>query len=243
MGSTRFPGKPLAPLLGRPLVEHVYRRAVACRLLDEVVIATCDPEIREVAERFGARVAMTSPAHQRASERVAEAAESLEGEIVVMIQGDEPLIVPELVDRGVSQLAADPDILCTNLCAPIETLEEWLDPNTIKVVWSAAGDALYYSRQPIPWAGGEPFTRGAWWKQVCVIPFRKAALQRFAELVPGPLEMAESIDMLRFLEHGVPVRLVPVGPGTRAVDTLADLPLVEALLASDPFTWTYLGCA
>lgn len=215
------------------MIEHVYRRAKRCGSLAEVYIATCDEEIATAARRFGAKVAMTSPAHERASDRVAEAARSLKADIVVMIQGDEPMIQPEMIEAALQPFGTDPAVVCSNLAAPIRTEAEFRDPNTIKVVMKANGDALYFSRQPIPTDQRLPVSRLPIYKQVCVIPFRRDFLLRYADLVPTPLEQAESIDMLRALEHGFPVRLVMTDAATHAVDTPEDLRAVEALLSRE----------
>ncbi|MEL6330296.1 MAG: 3-deoxy-manno-octulosonate cytidylyltransferase [Planctomycetota bacterium] len=232
MGSSRFPGKPLAPLLGRPMIQHVYERAASCGVLDEVVLATCDDEIARAAASFGAPVVMTSSSHERASDRTAEAAESLTAEIVVMIQGDEPMIRPDLIEAAVRPMLDSAEIGCVNLLAEISDEAEFCDPNTIKVVCDARGDAMMMSREPIPTARGLGFGSIPAFKQVCVIPFRDDALRLFASLGPTPLERAESIDMLRFIEHGHRVRMVPVESGMHAVDTPEDLRLVERLLAA-----------
>lgn len=208
------------------MIEHVYRGTVGCPLLDNVVIATCDAEIVEAAGRFGARAILTSLRHERASDRVAEANELEGAEIVVMVQGDEPMVRPEMVTAAVTPLLDGPGIRCVNLTAPIDSEYEMRDPNTIKVVMSREGLALYFSRSPIP----AQFRRGEAFKQVCVIAFRRDALQQFAALPPGPLEKAESVDMLRFLEHGVPVKMVLTETKTHAVDTPGDLARVAALM-------------
>jgi 3-deoxy-manno-octulosonate cytidylyltransferase (CMP-KDO synthetase) len=231
MGSSRFPGKPLALVGGRPMIEHVYRRAAACRDLDEVVLATCDDAIARAADAFGARVVMTAATHERASDRVAEAVADDPADIVVMIQGDEPMITPAMIAAAVAPLRRDPSVVCTNLAAAIRTDEELHDPNTIKTVVGHDGRALYFSRQPIPTRGGAALTSGHWLKQVCVIPFRRDALRTFRSLPCGPLERAESIDMLRFLEHGIAVHIVRTDEQTHAVDTPGDLALVERLMA------------
>ena len=230
MAASRFPGKPLAPLCGRPMIEHVYRRAAACPLLDEVVIATCDEVVAEAARRFGARAVMTAAAHERASDRVAEAAEGDEAAIIVMIQGDEPMIEPSMIAAAIEPLRADRSIACANLAAEIGTEAELLDPNTIKVVMDAGQRALYFSRQPVPTRSEPAFAPGPWFKQVCVIPFRREALESFRRLPQGPLERAESVDMLRFLEHGIAVQMVRTETATHAVDTPEDLRLVERLM-------------
>jgi 3-deoxy-manno-octulosonate cytidylyltransferase (CMP-KDO synthetase) len=234
MGSTRFPGKPLARLHGRPMIEHVYRRTAACTLLDDTLIATCDDEIARASVDFGAKVVMTSPKHVRATDRVAEAVANDSADIVVMVQGDEPMIEAPMVAASVTPLLADASIRCVNLAAPILSEDEFRSPNTIKTVMSRSGDALYFSREPIPTTRTPSPARSGWLKQVCVISFRRAALHTFASLPEGALEIAESIDMLRFLENGISVRLVRTETKTHAVDTPEDLALVASLMAPAP---------
>ena len=236
LGSSRFPGKPLAPLLGRPMIEHVFRRAALCEQLDAIYVATCDEEIRSVVEGFGGTVIMTSARHERASERVAEAAERTTADIVVMIQGDEPMITPEMIVAACAPMLQDPSVACVNLVRRIVSQAEYVDRNTIKVVMNVHGNALYFSRVPIPaidFADDSASERPQVFKQVCVIPFRREALREFARLAPTPLERAESIDMLRLLEHGGRVRLVATEVDTHAVDTIEDLRRVEALMQND----------
>jgi len=246
MNSSRFPGKPLAPLLGRPLIEHVLSRTAMCEQLDAVYVATCDEEIRRAVEGIGGSVLMTSAVHERASDRVAEAAERVEADIVVMVQGDEPMITPHMITSAVAPMLDDPSIQCVNLARRILSRAEYVDPNTIKVVMNVHGDALYFSRTPIPAfdfadesAGGSTGAQSPIFKQVCVIPFQRDYLREFARLPPTPLERAESIDMLRVLEHGGRVRLVETDADTHAVDTPADLRLVESLLEGDPLVLRY----
>lgn len=239
MGSSRFPGKPLAYILGRPMIEHVVRRAGMCERLEAVYVATCDEEIRAAVEGFGGNVLMTSAEHERASDRVAEAAERVEADLVVMIQGDEPMITPLMIDAAVAPMLRDPSVKCVNLARRIASREEYLDPNTIKVVMNVDGDGLYFSRAPIP---AIDFARDGGshvFKQVCVIPFRRDFLREFARLAPTPLEQAESIDMLRVIEHGGRVRLELTEVDTHAVDTPADLRLVESHMLNDPLVKLY----
>lgn len=240
MASSRFPGKPLARILGLSMIEHVYRRTAMSRALDRVMIATCDEEIADVARGFGAPVAMTSPDHQRASDRVAEVARELDADIVVMIQGDEPQIRPEMIEEAVEAMDQDASIACVNLAARIEDEQEFRDPNTIKVVVDRQGDALFFSREPIPTTHLSGWNGVPALKQVCVIPFRRWALLKFADLDPTPLEKAESVDMLRFLENGMSVRMVPTAHRTHAVDHPSDLSLVEAGLRADALTRLYV---
>ena len=240
MGSSRFPGKPLASILGLPMIEHVRRRVEMCQNLDGVYVATCDQEIFDATERFGGKAVMTSDVHQRASDRVAEVAETMEADIFVLVQGDEPMTLPEMIDRAVAPMLEDPEVMCVNLAKRITTTEEWHDPNTIKVVVDRASNALYFTREPIP----SPRILGQdsipLLKQVCIIPFRRDALLTYAKLDPTPLEQSESIDMLRFLEHGHKVRMVKAEFETYAVDTPADLARVEALMRSDPLIESYM---
>jgi len=238
MESSRFPGKPLARLRGLTMVEHVFRRAKLCAQLDEVYVATCDDEIRAVAQGFGAAVIMTSAKHQRATERVAEAAEHFASDIIVMIQGDEPMITPEMVAASLAPLQSDQSISCTNLVHRIDSDREFLDPNAIKVVTDLKGDALYFSRSPIPKVDFQRSNPKVF-KQVCVIAFRRECLLEFARLQPTPLEIAESIDMLRLLEHRRSVRLVETQAPTQSVDTPADLERVELLMHDDALLRRY----
>ncbi len=240
MGSSRFPGKPLAPILGRPMIEHVYRRTALCQRLDQVFVATCDEEIRQAVEAFGGKVIMTSSAHQRASDRIAEAAEGLEADIVVMVQGDEPMVVPQMIDQALGPLLDDPEVQCVNLAKRIESDKEFNDPNTIKVVMDLRGDALYFSREPVPTRRLQSCNKIPVFKQVCIIPFRRDFLLRYARLEPTALEQAESVDMLRAMEHGYRVRLVETGFDSHAVDTPADLAMVESLMAQDPLLDQYM---
>lgn len=230
------------------MLEHVLRRTAMCEQLDAIYVATCDEEIRHAVEALGGNVLMTSAAHERASDRVAEAAERVEADIVVMIQGDEPMITPRMIASAVAPMLVEPSIRCVNLARRILSRDEYVDPNTIKVVMNTRGDALYFSRTPIPafdfaHASASDSTsdlpRAPVFKQVCVIPFRRDYLREFARLPPTPLERAESIDMLRVLEHGGRVRLVETDVDTHAVDTPVDLRLVASLMKDDPLVCRY----
>jgi 3-deoxy-manno-octulosonate cytidylyltransferase (CMP-KDO synthetase) len=243
LGSSRFPGKPLASLLGRPMIEHVLRRAEMCPQLDAVYVATCDEEIKNVVEGIGGRVIMTSASHERATDRVAEAAEQIKTGIVVMIQGDEPMITPGMVAAAIAPMVEDPSVTCVNLVRRISSREDYLDPNTIKVVMNDIHEALYFSRAPIPAIEFSEGTDAPVFKQVCVIPFRTEFLNQFARWPQTTLERAESIDMLRILEHGGRVRLVETTEETHAVDTPRDLSRVETLMKDDPLIPLYDGRA
>ena len=242
MGSSRFPGKPLAPILGLPMIEHVYRRTSLCQALGDVFVATCDQKIFESVEAFGGKAIMTSPSHERASDRVAEAAVDLDCDVVVMVQGDEPMTHPQMIDESLAPfLSGDEEVACVNLTAKITSQTEFEDRNTIKVVMDEDGFALYMSREPIPTRQIQDFKQIPAFKQVCIIPFSAAALQEFSRLEPTPLEVAESVDMMRFIEHGHKVKMVETSFSTHAVDHPPDIELVEGLLRQDPLTQKYLN--
>jgi 3-deoxy-manno-octulosonate cytidylyltransferase (CMP-KDO synthetase) len=241
MGSTRFPGKPLAPILGRPMIEHVYHRTALCKALSDVFVATCDQEIMDAVKAFGGTPLMTSTRHQRASDRVAEAAKNFSADIIVMVQGDEPMTYPEMIEQSIAPFReGDSEIACVNLTARITSEAEFEDPNTIKVVMDNEGFAVYMSREPIPTRHIKAFDQIQAFKQVCIIPFTADSLQEFIGLSPTPLEIAESIDMMRFIEHGRKVKMVEIPYATHAVDTPGDLELVAGLLEKDPLTKKYL---
>jgi 3-deoxy-manno-octulosonate cytidylyltransferase (CMP-KDO synthetase) len=239
MGSSRFPGKPLASILGRPMIEHVYKRTALSPVLDGVYMATCDREIFDATEAFGGQAIMTADTHERASDRTAEAVAGLDADVVVMVQGDEPMLHPDMIGESVAPYESEPDIPCVNLTKRIDSEADFHNPGTIKVVTDLQGNALYMSRQPIPSAPGGDFSTITAMKQVCIMPFRRDALLKFAALEPTPLEIAESVDMMRFLEHGVPVRMVDTKFETQAVDTPEDLARVEKMMRNDPLTETY----
>lgn len=210
-----------------------------CKRLDVVYVATCDEEIFKAVEAFGGKAVLTSPKHERASDRVAEAAKDLSASIVVMVQGDEPMVYPQMVDLAVEPLIRDQRIQCSNLVKRIKNQAEYRDPNAIKVVMDKFGDALYFSRQSIPALGWLGFDRVPVFKQVCIIPFRHDFLLEYADLEPTPLEQAESVDMLRILEHGFRIRLVESAFDTHSVDTPEDLAVVEEKMRSDKLLREY----
>jgi 3-deoxy-manno-octulosonate cytidylyltransferase (CMP-KDO synthetase) len=231
MGSSRFPGKPMAKIMEKPMIGHVYDNVKKNKLLTDIAVATCDDEIYNYIESIGGRAVMTSDEHERASDRCAEALLIIEQEdnirydIVVMVQGDEPMLHPDMITEAVSPMLDDSEILITNLLGKIENQEEFEDRNCIKVVWDLNSNALYFSREPIP-------TRSktgniSMGKQICIIPFRRDFLIKYNGLKPTPLEIAESVDMMRVLEYGMNVRMVPTTYNTHAVDTPDDLRKVE----------------
>jgi 3-deoxy-manno-octulosonate cytidylyltransferase (CMP-KDO synthetase) len=244
MGSSRFPGKPLALIAGLPMIGHVYFRSAMSARLEAVYLATCDEEIAEYAASIGAPVIMTSAAHERASDRTAEAVTHIEAktgrpvDVAVMIQGDEPMVLPSMIDAAVDGLLADDRAPVVNLLGHLRSADEMRDPNEIKVVVDRESFALYFSRAPIPYVrDGKGRVSGM--KQVCIIPFRRDFLRTFTELTPTPLEIAESVDMMRVLEHGYRVKMVEAGAETISVDTPEDLANVEIAMRGDALIATY----
>ncbi len=243
MASSRFPGKPLAHICGMPMVGHVYHRSKMCTSLNEVYVATCDREVAEYVASIGGSAIMTADTHERASDRAAEAVRKIESatgsriDIVVMIQGDEPMLHPEMIDAAVKPLQEDASIPVSNMAASM-TRAEQEDPNEVKVVVDRQDFALYFSREPIPsWKKGAKSVPLL--KQVCIIPFRRDFLARFNDLEPTPLEIVESVDMLRVLEHGYKVKMIKTEHVTYSVDTQQDLNRVEQLMADDPLAERY----
>lgn len=244
MASTRFPNKPMAMILGIPMIGHVYYRSRMCKLLNDVWVATCDQEIFDYVVSSGGKAVMTADTHERASDRAAEAMIKIEQEmgkkadIVVMIQGDEPMLFPEMIDLAVKPMIEDPNIDIVNLMGKIKTREEQEDPNTVKVVVDLKDFALYYSREPIPsWKKGAKSVPML--KQVPIIPFQRDFLLKFNHLTPTPLEIIESVDMMRVLEHGYKVKMILEEFETYGVDTPADLMKVESVMKNDHLVSEY----
>lgn len=240
--STRLPGKPLRAIAGRPMIEHVWRRARESGAA-EVVVATDDARIESACRAFGAEVAMTRPDHPSGTDRLAEVASArgwADADVVVNVQGDEPLLPAANVAQVAALLQADPGADLATLATPIRSLHEFLDPNVVKVVANARGRALYFSRAPIPWSrdsapaglGSQSSHAGAL-RHLGLYAYRCDALRRMAALAPAPHEQAERLEQLRALENGLVIALaiaveVP-GPG---VDTETDLAAVEAAFAA-----------
>ena len=236
MGSSRFPGKPMISILGKPMIGHVYERVSSSPLLNLTAVATCDKEVYDYIESIGGTAVMTGDYHERASDRCAEALEKLEKlnntryDIVVMIQGDEPMTHPDMIKEAIQPLLDDDEIQVVNLLGTIKEKSEFEDRNCIKVVCDLKMNAIYFSREPIPTnTKVESIPMG---KQVCIIPFRRDFLLEYLKLEPTPLEIAESIDMLRILEHGMKVRMARTKHNTQSVDTPDDLIKVQQLMQS-----------
>jgi 3-deoxy-manno-octulosonate cytidylyltransferase (CMP-KDO synthetase) len=231
MASSRFPGKPLVLIAGVPMVEHVRRRALLARGIDEVVVATCDEAIMTSIQGLGGRAVMTADTHERCTDRVNEAVQSLAGDIVVMVQGDEPLLNPEAIERVARPIVDDERVSCTNLLSPLESDADLQNPNIVKAACAQNGDVLFLSRAPIPFFRKRDTC--PIYRQTGIMAFRRSLLEHFSRLPETPFERVESVDMLRLLEHGLPIRGVVVDYPTVGVDRPQDLPGVEALLAGD----------
>lgn len=231
--STRLPGKPLLPIAGHPLVEHVYRRASSAPGIDRVIVATDDERIREVVHAFGGDCVLTSPAHRSGTDRLAEVASSLECDLVVNVQGDEPLLEPATITAGLSAFD-DLDVQMATLRRRLDSPEDLNNPNVVKVVVDLRGDALYFSRAPIPWSRDAVahFAPASTFKHIGLYLYRRDFLLAFASWPPTPLEQAESLEQLRPIERGHRIRTVETPYDSVGVDTPEDLALVRQRLES-----------
>ena len=243
LGSSRFPGKPLSLIDGIPMVGHVWYRAKMSSSLDEVYVATCDHEIFNYIQEIGGKPIMTSSTHERCTDRTCEALKKIESvmgkkvDIVVMIQGDEPLLTPRSIDEAVKPLLDDKNVLVSNLMNKIVDENEIKDHNEIKVVVNKDLNAMYMSREPIP-----TLSRGvkkSWYKQVCIIPFQRNFLLEYSSMAMTPLEKTESIDMLRVIENGLNVKMVLTEDLFYSVDTEEDRARVEILMKQDHWRSKY----
>lgn len=232
LGSYRFPTKPFADICGKSMIEHVYKRAALCNILDEVYVATPNQEIYDHVEAFGGKAIMTSDDVRRASDRVAQAASKVEeADIIVNLQGDEPLVFPEMIEMAIQPLLEDDSIACVNLVRKA-TYEEAKDIHEVKVVFDNDYNALYFSREPIPsrFMGDKEFP---YYIEVCVFPYTRESLEDFAKLESTPLEEIESIDMLRLTQHGRKIKIVETDYESYSVDVPEDLEKVIRVMEKD----------
>ena len=233
MGSSRFPGKPLKKILELPLIEHVRRRVSLCDFIDDVYVATCDGEIKDTVESCGGKTIMTSKSHERCTDRIEEAAQKLDADIIVNVQGDEPLIIPELIKMLVEPFYKDIYISATCLIYPITADEELGDVNTVKVVLNKDNSVMYFSRSPIP--NFKLGIKPRFFEQSGIMAYEKGFLHKYSELPQMPLERAESIDMLRIIEHGFKIYGVIIENITVQVDFPEHILKVEKILKEDQF--------
>lgn len=236
--STRFPGKPLADLCGKPMIQWVYERSALCESIDRVIVATDDERIARTVESFGGDVAMTRSDHPTGTDRLAEVACGLKDEIIVNVQGDEPLIDPVMIESAVAPLLADDSIPMGTLKTPLTSIEEFRNPNVVKVVTDQQGFALYFSRAPIPYP--RDFNREleqrwqelATAKHVGLYAYRREFLLQYPQLQATPLESQESLEQLRALEHGYRIRVAETNLVGQGVDTPEDLERVKAIITA-----------
>ncbi len=237
--STRFPGKPLAPLKGKPVIQHVYENSKSAHSADDVIVATDSETIFETVLSFGGKASMTRREHASGTDRVAEVARSLSCDIIVNVQGDEPLMTPEMIEEAIALLSGDSADIGT-LAKRIERTEEVMDPNVVKVVFDREGYALYFSRAPIPYhrdqwkdldrltAHSSQFTV---FKHIGIYSYRREALLRFTGMVPSRLEEIEKLEQLRALENGFRIKVGETSLETMGIDTPQDLERVEKWLS------------
>jgi len=238
MGSSRFPGKPMEKIQGIPMIGHVYFRTKMSVSLNDTYVATCDNEIYEYIESIGGKAIMTADTHERCTDRTAEAMLKIEEmttkmvDIVVMVQGDEPMVTPQMIEDAMIPLIDNPKNNVVNLMAKMDTVEEFQDPNEVKVVVDLNGNALYFSREPIP-SMKKGVSVVPMYKQVCIIPFRRNYLLEFNKMPETPLERVESVDMMRILENGESVCMVETKTPSFSVDTPEDLKKVNTMMNND----------
>jgi 3-deoxy-manno-octulosonate cytidylyltransferase (CMP-KDO synthetase) len=244
-GSTRFEGKPLADILGKPMIQWVYEGAKQSRLIEDVVVATDDERILKAVQQFGGTAILTSRDHSTGSDRVAEAAQRLPSEIIVNVQGDEPLITGRILDEAVRPLLRDEGVAMGTLMTPIRETRDWLNPNVVKVVVDRSGSALYFSRSPIPFprgldnllsAGSDPrgFSLKGVFKHIGVYVYRRDFLFQFTRMPATPLEQLEKLEQLRALENGCRIKVTAVQYEPLSVDTPEDLQRVVSHLTLHP---------
>lgn len=224
-GSTRFEGKPLAEINGKPMIYHVYQRSKKVRYVDDVIVATDDERIKNVVEEFDGKVMMTSKDHKTGTERVAEVARSLDANIVVNVQGDLPMIEPNAIEQAIKPLVEDKNIKMSTLMTKIKNETEYNDPNIAKVVTDKKGFALYFSRSLIPYPSEKEHLKV--YKQIAIYVFRKDFLLDFADMQQTPLEKIESLEQLRALENGIKIKVVETNYDSIGVDTQRDLERVK----------------
>lgn len=227
--SSRFPGKALVPIDGKPMVQHVWERASMARYLSRVVVATDDDRIRDAVRSFGGQARMTREDHLSGTDRAAEVASAEDAEIVVNIQGDEPFLDPAAIDLAAAALVEDPSLPMGTLKKRIEIPDEIGNPNVVKVVTDRQGNAIYFSRCPIPYVRGSALP-GAHYKHIGLYVYRRDFLLGYSQLPVGPLEQAERLEQLRALENGYSIRVVETDYESLGVDTPQDLERISGFL-------------
>ncbi len=245
MNSSRFPGKPLEKICGMPMIGHCYKRALMSNLLDDVYVATCDDEIYQYIKSIGGKVLMTKDTHEMACDRAAEAMIKIEKikdfkiDILLMLQGDEPMVTARSINDVLKPMINDNTILIANLYKELNSVEEFNDPNEVKVILNKFSNAMYFSREPIP-SRKKGVLDVPMYKQICSIPFRRDFLIEFSKMKRTPLEIIEGIDMNRILENGTNVRMVYSKDESFSVDCEEDLKKVRETMQNDPLLKKYI---
>ena len=231
MASARYPGKPIANILGYPMLEHVVRRLKTSKYVHGIVVATCDEAIKKVVEGFGTPVIMTSANHVRGTDRVAEAAAQVDADIIINVQGDEPLVDPATLDKAIAWMIQNSTVYCVNLVSLISDWDIFISKDVVKTVMTPSQNILYFSRLPVPTQTKEKFKYA--YKQIGIYLFKRDFLLKFAAWPQTPLEEIESVDMIRILENGFPIQGF-LGADSISVDTPADLAYAEGVIRQDP---------
>ncbi len=230
-GSTRLPGKPLVPLAGKPMVQHVYERAKQAQTVHRVLVATDDSRIMDAVKAFGGEARMTRVDHRTGTERIAEVAVHEPGDVFVNVQGDEPLIDPAAIDTAVGALLEEPQAQIATVATPIRHAGDIMDPNVVKTVLDFDGNALYFSRAPIPWIRDtQQKLHVKYWKHLGLYVFQREALLEYSTLPQGELERIEQLEQLRWLENGWKIRVAEVAHDAVSVDVPEDVGRVEKLM-------------
>jgi 3-deoxy-manno-octulosonate cytidylyltransferase (CMP-KDO synthetase) len=229
--STRLPGKPLVALAGKPMVQHVYERAKQAQTVHRVLVATDDQRIVDAVKAFGGEARMTRTDHRTGTERIAEVAVHEEGDVFVNVQGDEPLIDPVAIDTAVGALLEEPQAQIATVATPIRHAGDIMDPNVVKTVLDFDGNALYFSRAPIPWIRDtQQKLHVKYWKHLGLYVFQREALLEYTTLPQGELERIEQLEQLRWLENGWKIRVAEVAHDAVSVDVPEDVARVEKLM-------------
>lgn len=245
MGSSRMPGKPMAKIHGMPMIGHVYLRTRMSEQLLETYVATCDKEIFDYIHSIGGKAIMTSESHERATDRTGEAMLEIEKQIgkkidiVVMVQGDEPMVVPDMIAESIAPFLDDNGVNIVNLMGHIDSISAFEDPNEVKVVVDKNSDAIYFSREPIP-SRKKGHASVPMMKQICIIPFRRESLIQFNLWDETELEKIESVDMMRVIENGGKIRMVLFDGNSVSVDTQADLENAVRIMSGDKLMSRYI---
>jgi 3-deoxy-manno-octulosonate cytidylyltransferase (CMP-KDO synthetase) len=231
MDASRFPGKPLTKIMDLPMIEHVRRRTLLSPIIDEAYVATCDKEIMETVQSFGGKAIMTANTHERCTDRVEEAAKQVKADIIAIVQGDEPLFLPDVIEKLVEPIQSDDDVYCTNLLSVIKDYDDLKNIDIVKAVIDNYNNVMYFSRSSIPYFRVKvDYTM---YRQTGISAFTKKFLSQFTNMVPTSLEIIESVDFLRILQHGYKIRGVVFHKEMFGVDRKEDVKKIEEIIKND----------